>query len=339
MGKKRSKTSKKTSRRSKKRTVRVAMIGAGGMANAVHYPSLASFDDVTIAGICDIDEGRLNETADKYSIEKRYTDYRRMIDEVAPDGVYAVGPPHIMYDIWVWLLQQGLNIYTEKPMGMSFHQARMLAYLAEEHGCITQVSFQRRNSPLLVKMRKACLARGPIVHAICEFHKCNLVPYTGSSGFMIDDAIHAIDTVRWMCGGEVVDVQSRTKRACVPDINWIHADIQFDTGAIGFVQVNMSSGRRVFRVQMHAPGISTDAEVEGKAYLYKDNDYHGDVFDTKEVAGSNENYVFGGFQSKNREFIDSLKTGKTVCSSPYSDAIKTMEVADIILAQSILSGI
>jgi predicted dehydrogenase len=50
--------------------IRVAMIGAGEMANAVHYPSLASFDDVEIAAICDLDTTRLNSTADKYGVEK-----------------------------------------------------------------------------------------------------------------------------------------------------------------------------------------------------------------------------------------------------------------------------
>lgn len=78
--------------------VRVAMIGAGGMANSVHYPSLASFDDVEIAAICDLDTERLNDTADKYQVEKRYTDYRNMVKEIAPDAVYAIGQPHIMYD-------------------------------------------------------------------------------------------------------------------------------------------------------------------------------------------------------------------------------------------------
>ena len=32
-----------------KQTVRIAIIGAGRMANSVHYPSLASFEDVQIA--------------------------------------------------------------------------------------------------------------------------------------------------------------------------------------------------------------------------------------------------------------------------------------------------
>ena len=103
--------------------VRVAMIGAGRMANSVHYPSLASFDDVEFASVCDLDEELLAATADRYGIERRYTDYRRMVEESAPDGVYAIGQPNIMFDIWVWCLQQGLNLYIEKPMGLSRHQA------------------------------------------------------------------------------------------------------------------------------------------------------------------------------------------------------------------------
>ncbi|HMN31234.1 MAG TPA: Gfo/Idh/MocA family oxidoreductase, partial [Caldilineaceae bacterium] len=145
-----------------KTKVRVAMIGAGGMANNVHYPSLASFADVEIAAICDLDERRLQETANKYEVEGRYTNYRQMVEEVAPDAVYAVGQPHIMFDIWVWCLQQGLNLCIEKPMGITLHQAEMLAYLAEKHNAITQVSFQRRTCPMVVHLRNECLKRGPI---------------------------------------------------------------------------------------------------------------------------------------------------------------------------------
>ena len=39
---------------------------------------------------------------------------------------------------------------------------------------------------------------------------------------------------------------------------------------------------------------------------------------------------------KNREFIDSLKHGKDVCSSPFRDTVKTMEVCETILAQALL---
>jgi predicted dehydrogenase len=262
-----------------------------------------------------------------------------MIEECAPDGVYAIGQPHVMYDIWMECLQAGQNLYIEKPMGISWHQAQMLAHVAEQQGVITQVSHQRRTCPLLVAMRQECLKRGPMTHAVCEFYKCEPKPYMSARDHMLDDCTHAIDTMRWMCGGEVVGIESHCKRVGVPDINWIGAMLQFDSGATGFVVNSWSSGRRIFRVQMHAPGIFVDADIEGKAHVYADGDTHGVEYDTADVAGSDAYSVFGGFRAKNREFIDSLKYGTDVTSSPFRDCLKTMEVAEKILAQALLRGV
>jgi len=321
----------------KPRKVRIAMIGAGGMANTVHYPSLASFSDVEIAAICDLDVQRLNATADKYGVEKRYTDYRTMAEDIAPDAVYAIGQPHLMYDIWMWCLEQGLNLYIEKPMGLSIHQARALAHVAEQKGVITQVSFQRRTCPMVVMLRDECLKRGPITHAVCEFYKCAPQPFLGARDHMMDDGVHAIDTLRWMCGGEVADIQCTTKRIGTPDINFILAVLTFDNGATGLLVNSWTSGRRIFRVQMHAPGICAEAEHEGKGRLYADGDVTGTEFDTRTVAGSEEFHVYAGFAGRNREFIDCLKAGKQPGSN-FADAVRTMEVAEAILAVALLEG-
>ena len=328
-----------------KTKARVAFVGAGGMANSVHYPSIASFDDAEIVGICDVNATALHETADKYDVprEARFgeggvIEYQEMIEKVAPDGVYVVGQPHLMIDIWLWCLREGLNLYIEKPMGLSIHQARSMAYLAEKRGCITQVSHQRRSAPILVKMRNECLKKGPITHAICEFYKCDLQSYLTPRDHMMDDCTHSIDTVRWMCGGEVEKIESHCKRVGTEDINWIGATIYFDNGSTGYVLNSWVSGRRIFRVEMHAPGVYTDAEVEGKAYLYADGDYEGAEYDTKEVAESDDVRVFGGFETKNREFVDSILTGREVTSSPFRDCLKTMEVAETILANALLAG-
>lgn len=315
--------------------VRVAMIGAGVMSNRVHYPSLASFDDVEIAAICDIDTERLHTTADKYGVERRYIDYQTMVEEVAPDAVYAIGQPHIFYDIWTWCLKQGQNLYIEKPMGITLHQAQSLAHLAEQHGCITQVSFQRRSCPMVVKLHDACLERGSIVHAVCRFYKCAPTPYLEARDHMLDDGVHAIDTLRWMCGGEVVQIHSVTKRVTTPDINFFSAMLEFDNSATGLMVNSWTSGRRIFDVEMHAPGICAEAEHEGKGYLYADGDTTGVEFDTREEAGSDEFYTYGGFRAKNREFIDCLKRGE-LPGSHFGDAVKTMAVAEKILAQAMM---
>lgn len=221
-----------------------------------------------------------------------------MIEQIAPDAVYVIGSPDQMYPIWTWCLSHGLNLYVEKPMGITMHQARALVYLAEKNGCITQVSFQRRACPIGVKLREECLKRGPIVHAVCEFYKCTIAPYLAARDRVTDDGVHAIDTVRWMCGGEVVKIHSLVKRVQVPDINFIAALLEFDNGATGVVLTSWSSGSRTFRVEMHAPRVRVDVELEGKGYLYADGDTKGVEFDTREMAGSDDIRVYGGFRPR-----------------------------------------
>jgi len=88
---------------------------------------------------------------------------------------------------------------------------------------------------------------------------------------------------------------------------------------------------------MHALGVCAEAEHEGKGYLYADGDSKGTEYDTRKVAGSDELFVYGGFQAKHREFIDAVKTGRQP-SSHFGDAVKTMEVAEKILAQALLAA-
>ncbi len=322
-----------------KKKFSVAMIGAGSRANSVIYPALESLEDVSIDAICDIDYERLKKTADRYSVEKRYGesifDYQKMIKEIKPDAVFAIGQPHTFYDIWEWCLENKQNLFVEKPLGLNIHQARSLAYMAEKNNCVTQVAFQRRITPMVVKLREECLKRGPITHAFCRFYKSAISENHSARDHMMDDCVHSIDTIRWMCGGEVKKVRSFTKRVQVPDINFISAEIHFDNDSVGYLINSWSSGRRIFAVEMHAPNICVEAEHESKGYLYADGDTVGIEYDTTKVAGSGELFAFTGVQAKCRDFIDACINNKQAESS-FSDALKTMEVAETILAQSLL---
>lgn len=316
--------------------VKIALIGVGPMTQRVHLPSLSSFADTRVVGICDLDESLARAVADRYHVEGRYVDYREMVEKESPDGVYAVGQPHLMYDVWTWCLRQRLPLYIEKPLGLTWHQAQMLAALAAENAVVTQVGFQRRSCPLLTRLKEECTATGPLTHAVCEFYKNDLRPMWSARDHMLDDCVHAIDTVRWMCGGDIVGMESHCMRVAVPDINWIMAMLHFDNGSSGSVITSWASGRRVFRVQMHAPGVCAEADPEVGGTLYAGD--RTEELDTRTVAGSDEFHVFGGFRAKNREFIDSLRSGRQATTSPFDDAARTMKIAEQILAQAILRG-
>lgn len=316
--------------------VRVAMIGAGRMANSVHYPSLAALPDAVIIGICDLDAERVNATGDKYGIAARFDDYQKMIADTNPDAVYAIGPPEIMYNIWVWCLTHAVDLFVEKPLGLTLHQAQMLAHLAEQNGRITQVGFQRRNSPIMRELMARARQHGDVVHAVCRFYKNDISPMLGARDRMMDDGVHGIDTLRAVCGGEVVKITSTTKRIGVPDINFILASIDFSNGSSGVLINSWSSGRRIFAVELHAPHIAIEADLEGHARIYEDGDTKGEVLSATDIAGSEDYFVYGGFKDKSREFIESVRT-RTLPSSHFGDALKTMEVAETVLAQALMA--
>lgn len=330
----------------KDRKVRVCIIGAGNMANNVHYPSLTSFDDVEIVGVIESRADRLKQTCDKFAIpetarfETRLdSDYQDILTRLKPDGVYVIGQPEIMYPIWNWCLTNGFNLYIEKPMGLTTHQAEALAHLAKQKDLVTQVSHQRRNSPILQQVKARLLEKGPIIHGVVEFFKCDVTPMLIARDRMMDDGTHAIDTARWICGGEVIKVESQCRRIGVPDINWFGATLHFDNGSTCYVVCNWASGRRVFRTQMHVQGGYADVEVEAEAKIYLDNNYQGETLSTQQAANHDQNFVYGGFAAKNREFIDSLKSGINTCSSRFEDTVKTMRVCQTILAQALAAGV
>ena len=323
---------------------RMAFVGAGSRATLVHYPAFAGLPDVEIAAICDIDPVALKAAADQYGVaeEHRYGDtvyaYREMIKKEKPDGVAVIGQPHLMIDLWIWCLRNGVNLYIEKPMGLSLHQAQLLDELARRNDCVATVSFQRRTTPVVMRLREECLRRGPIVHAMVRFYKCMLGDYLEARDHMMDDTVHAIDTLRWACGGEVVKVESHMNSVGSFDKNFISATLHFDNGAMGYLINSWSSGRRIFDIEMHAPEICAEVEHETGGYLYKDGDTKGEYYSAAECAGSADFHTLTGVTLLAQDFVDCCRDRTKTPMSSFASGVKTMELAEIILAQSTLKG-
>ncbi|MGD8165967.1 Gfo/Idh/MocA family protein [Herbiconiux sp. P16] len=313
--------------------VRVVVIGAGQMANLVHYPSLISLPDVEIVGICDLSPERLRATGERWGVTALFSDWSAMLDETGAEAVYVIGPPELMFGIWCACLARGLDLFVEKPLGLTLHQARTLARLAEENGCITQVGFQRRSSPLLERMVGRVRERGQVVHAVCRFYKDDPTPMVSARDRMMDDGVHVIDTLRHLCGGEVIAVSDVTRRVLVDDITFITATLEFDNGAVGVMITNWTSGRRTFGVEVHGPGIMAEGDLEIGGTVW---DADGsEELDAADVAGSPDLPVRGGFRAKSAEFIEAVRT-RRLPSSHFGDALKTMTVAETILAHDLL---
>jgi predicted dehydrogenase len=302
------------------------MIGAGGLANSMHYPSLAESDDVEIAAICDLDETRLKSTAEKYGVERTYKDYKKMVNEVDMDAVYIIMPPHHLFDLVIHCLSSKLNVFIEKPPGVTAEQTRNMALTAEKNDCLTMVGFNRRFIPLMVEVKRIVEERGQILQCAATFYKNSIGAgpyYAGAIDILTCDAVHAVDTLRWM-GGEVVAAASDIRKLYAEYDNSFNALLKFENGATGFLHC----------FEMHAKGISAFVDADDMAVIHSDNNKEDLLLKAQEVAGSTENRKFYGFYQENRHFIDCIKE-KRMPDTHFADALKTMQLVERIYRSQI----
>src|SRR5687768_13151529 len=86
----------------------VACIGVGGRGRS----AVTAMADENIVGFCDVDEARAAETYDKQPDVPRFTDYRKMFDQIGNwvDAVTISTPDHMHYPIAVAALSLGKHV-------------------------------------------------------------------------------------------------------------------------------------------------------------------------------------------------------------------------------------
>jgi len=310
-------------------TIRIGFIGAGGMANAVHYPSLAEFPDVTLAAICDLDQAKLNKTADKYGVKARYTDYHQMLREVELDAVYVVMPPMPLRAIVLDVLAAGKHCFTEKPPGCSYAEAKEMADAAEKRGLLTMTAFNRRFAAVCVQARQMLEERGRLTQVMSEFHKDMLKsgPYYGLS-IIRTDIIHVVDFLRWV-GGEVKEVKSYMDQFHANWDNTFNALIRFQSGMVGILTANRATGTRYERFEIHGKGAAAYIRAPETAEVWFEGQKQPTLLEGEKLCGKKDNRITYGFRDENRYFIDCLKSGQRPHCC-FQDSCKTMELCEII---------
>lgn len=312
--------------------IHIGFIGAGSLANAMHYPSVAAFDDVTIAAICDLNTERLHATAEKYHVAHRYTDYRRMLDDVDLDAVYVIMPPVFLKPIVIDCLTAGKHVFMEKPPGASVAEAQEMADAARVHNRLTMVAFNRRFSRVIVEAKRLIDERGPITQCMVEFHKYHLGnakwDYYGV-GMFETDVIHVVDLLRHV-GGEVTDVDAYVQTWYSDQENVFNTLVRFESGATGILTANRASGTRYERFEIHGHGIAAYIRAPEVAEVYKDNESQPLVLRGAELVGSSQPHRTYGFFDENRHFIECLKAGRQPLTN-LDDAVKSRALVDRIL--------
>jgi len=116
-----------------------------GMAHS-HYKSFQASGRVTLSAIADIDDDHARAFLADYGENAAiYHDYRDLLKEAKPDILSITVWPHLHAEMTVAACEAGVrSIHCEKPMAMTWADAKRVKAAAEASGTILTFNHQRR---------------------------------------------------------------------------------------------------------------------------------------------------------------------------------------------------
>ncbi len=119
-----------------------ASFGAAGMAGS-DLRALTASKNLKLVAVADVDLNRTAEIKKLFPDVKVYQDWRELLDkEKHLNSVNVSTPDHMHAPITMRALQQGLHVYTQKPLTQTIHEARQLTRIAGEKKAVTQMGIQ-----------------------------------------------------------------------------------------------------------------------------------------------------------------------------------------------------
>jgi predicted dehydrogenase/threonine dehydrogenase-like Zn-dependent dehydrogenase len=246
----------------------IGIIGAGAFASAAFFPNLSK-TSATIKTIASLGGASAAQAARKFAVQQATTDYQTILDDPEINTVFIATRHNTHAQIVCEAIQAGKHVFVEKPLALNHEELEKIKETFNNQRSNfpvhLMVGFNRRFSPLSVKMRQLLMRRTqPLaliytVNAgyIPEEHWVQDLEVGG--GRIIGEGCHFIDLLRYFVSAPIVDVQARMMgRASGIQIRQDKMSIilAFEDGSLGTVHY-FANGTKSFpkeRVEVFSEG-------------------------------------------------------------------------------------
>ena len=305
-------------------TVRVGMVGCGGIAKW-HTSHLEEMDDVQIVATCDIIPERAEQMAGLYGATP-YVSHLPMYEKEDLDAVFVCIPPGAHTDTETAAVENGINLFVEKPMTLCMTKAHEVADAIDKAGIVSAVGFQDRYLDIIDSLRTFIDGKQIGLFTGAWVGGMPTVPWwrvkAESGGQIVEQTIHLYDLARLLFG-EVDTVYAAAGKGIMVDIenydveDYSSVVLTFANGIIG----NIITGDYL-KGAVPRNGIEIyceDARIEYE--LRSSVRYHSRYLIREEKRAIDQ-----GMRS-DRTFIDAVKAqDPTMVRSPYRDGLRSLAV-------------
>ena len=146
------------------RPVRLGLIGCGGIVRLSHAPGYQAIPElVQVTALADPVGDNLERLGETLAVppERRYADYREMLERAELDAVTIATPHHMHAAQAMFAAATGVAVVSEKPMAISVEQAEEVLAAVRRHGVPYAVVHNFLFTPGMERTR-ALLAEGAV---------------------------------------------------------------------------------------------------------------------------------------------------------------------------------
>jgi len=178
-------------------------IGVGfigfGLIGKQHVADFKKFDDVELAGMCDVYKPRLEEGLQYMGNPraKGFSDFRKMFEDKDIQAVVVATPDHWHALLTIMACAAGKDVYVEKPMTVAIDEGKWMVQAARKFNRVVVVGTQRRHGSGVAAAKKV-IEGGSLgkVHSVRMASYRNIYPGFGKT--KVEDPPAGFDYDMWL---------------------------------------------------------------------------------------------------------------------------------------------
>ncbi|WP_018931209.1 Gfo/Idh/MocA family protein [Gracilibacillus lacisalsi] len=191
--------------------LKVALIGAGGIATDVHIPAYRKVpEQVEIVAIADVAYEKAKAVASEHGIQAAFDDYHTMLRETDIDAVSVCVPNKFHKEAAITALEAGCHVLCEKPPAMNQEEAKEMEEAQVKSGKLLMYGFHYRFQSETQAAKRFIDAGelGDIYSGRVQAIRRRGIPGWGvftnkelqGGGPLIDIGVHMLDTALYLMG-------------------------------------------------------------------------------------------------------------------------------------------
>lgn len=246
--------------------VRVGVVGTGSLGQH-HVRYYSQMEGVTLAGISDVNEKRLEKFTEQYSVPG-FSDYRQLIGRV--DAVSIVSPTPLHHEISREFINNKVDCLIEKPITTNTEQAEDLITLARNKNVIIQVGHIERFNPAVLEAQK-------YINSPRFIEAYRLSPYdprVSTVGVVLDVMVHDLDIVTFLVNSKITDIEVFGAKVFSKHEDMVKCRLYFENGCVAdLIASRVSTGKyRRIRIFQENTYISINYMGQGLKIIKKKKD-------------------------------------------------------------------